>query len=123
MPLLWYYYIGFRENPRKNAPPVGINAGKGEKRMTIEEFNTINRKNRTRPEKIRARVVEFNGGYWGRPGEYIADLAPQYFKNGNVKKTDFNVVNPNTIERIKKGYRANCNASHSESIIEIMAIY
>lgn len=36
--------------------------------------------------KIKALIREFNGGRYGRSGEYIAIVEPQLFKNGKIKK-------------------------------------
>lgn len=67
---------------------------------------------------MKAIIREYNGGKWGRMGEYIADITPQYFKNGNMKKTGFRVNK--VYEVTKKGYRVNCNATHTESIWKII---
>ena len=52
--------------------------------------------------KVKACIQEWNGGKWGRMGEYIAIITPRFFKNGNLKKTDF--VEHEVLEVIKKGY-------------------
>lgn len=72
------------------------------------------------PKKIKARITEYNGGRYGRSGEYVAIIEPQYFKNGNMRKSDFRVVE--VLEIRRKGYRANCCATHTESIAEVMEI-
>lgn len=67
--------------------------------------------------KVKAIIETYSGGRYGRSGEYIAIVEPQFFKNGNMKKTNFNVVE--TLETIKKGYRHHC-ANYSERIYKVM---
>lgn len=55
---------------------------------------------KAQPTRVKARVKEFNGGQYGRGGEYIAVIQPEYFKNGRYKKQSFKVIE--TIETIKK---------------------
>ena len=70
-----------------------------------------------RPEKVLAIINEYNGGKWGRSGQYAAIIKPHYFKNGNIKRQSFTVVE--VVETIKKGYGyGGCN--HSESICAIL---
>lgn len=51
---------------------------------------------------MKARIREWNGGQYGKMGEYIAEIEPQYFKNGNIKKSKFDISE--IYETIKKGY-------------------
>ena len=74
---------------------------------------------KTQPKAIKAEITEYNGGKYGRSGQYIAIVKPQYFKNGNLKKTDFTVVEK--IEEIKKGYGYG-SATHTEAITDILEI-
>lgn len=66
---------------------------------------------------VKARIKTYAGGKWGRSGEYIAIVKPEFFKNGNMKKSNFTVVA--TLEVIKKGYHHRC-ARYSERISRIM---
>lgn len=67
--------------------------------------------------KVKALIETYSGGKYGRPGKYIAIVEPQFFKNGNMKKTGFTVIEK--IETIKKGYHHQC-ANYSERIAEIL---
>lgn len=67
---------------------------------------------------MKARIQVFCGGRYGRSGEYIAEIIPEYFKNGNMKRTKFQVV-AKTIEVTKKWYKYG-NATVSERIKEII---
>lgn len=67
---------------------------------------------------MKAIIRVYNGGKYGRMGEYIADITPAYFKNGNMKKTDFKVNK--IIEVTKKGYRACSSATQTESIFKVL---
>lgn len=71
------------------------------------------------PTRVKAVIREYNSGRYGRMGEYIAIVEPQYFKNGNIKKSGFTVIE--TIEQIKKGYGYG-NCKHSEVIHDILEI-
>ena len=71
------------------------------------------------PERIIARIREFNGGRYGRTGESIAIIEPEYFKNGEVKHSIFRRIE--TLETLKKGY-SYAGASHNEQIIEILEV-
>lgn len=74
---------------------------------------------KSRPSKVKAVVNQYNGGKYGRSGQYIAIIEPEYFKNGNYKKQSFNVVE--VLKVVKKGYGyGNCN--HSEQIADILEI-
>lgn len=64
-------------------------------------------------KKVKAMILEYNGGRYGRSGEYVAIITPKYFKNGNLKKTDF--IEHEIIEVVQKGYNYG-NATHSKSI-------
>ena len=67
---------------------------------------------------LKVRYTTYNGGRYGKNGEYIAIIKPRYFANGNIKKQDFEVVE--ILETIRKEYGyGNCN--HSKSIKEIIA--
>jgi len=66
---------------------------------------------------IKARIKTWSGGKYGRCGEYIAIVQPEYFKNGKIKKTDFKVIK--TLGTVKKGYHHQC-ANYSESIAEVI---
>ena len=80
---------------------------------------TISKAMESKPSKVKAIIREYNGGKYGRTGEYIAIVKPHYFKNGNYKKQSFDVVE--VIEVIKKGYGySGCN--HSEQIADILEI-
>lgn len=74
---------------------------------------------KNQPKTVIAKIREFNGGRYGRMGEYIAKVKPEYFKNGNVKSTIFTKLE--TLETIKKGYRCS-NAKQSEQIVLIIEI-
>ena len=69
--------------------------------------------------KVKAKIGVYNGGRYGRNGEYIAVIEPRFFKNGNMKKSDFKVIE--TLEITKKGYNYG-NAPCSESIKEIIEV-
>lgn len=71
------------------------------------------------PKRVKARIKEFNSGQYGRGGEYIAVIQPEYFKNGRYKKQSFKVIEK--IETIKKGYGYG-NCKHAETIAEIIEI-
>lgn len=71
------------------------------------------------PKKVKAVIREFNGGRYGKAGEYIAIVELCYFKNGKFKKTDFRLVE--FVERTKKGYGCG-NCRHTESIEDILEI-
>ena len=71
--------------------------------------------------KAKAIINVYNGGKYGRMGQYIAIIEPVFFKNGKMKKTGFRTIE--VIEQIKKGYRATNNATQTESIGEIIEIY
>ena len=64
-----------------------------------------------------ARIKEFNGGRYGKTGEYIAEIKPEYFKNGNIKRSVFTVLDIK--ETIKKGYGYG-NASKAWQIVSII---
>lgn len=66
---------------------------------------------------VKARIKTYNGGKFGKSGEYVAIIIPKYFKNGNLKKSDFEVVE--VLEIIKKDYGYK-TATHSETIAEIL---
>lgn len=40
---------------------------------------------KAQPTRVKARVKEFNGGQYGRGGEYIAVIQPEYFKMVGIK--------------------------------------
>ena len=67
---------------------------------------------------MKAIIRVYNGGKYGRMGEYVADITPEYFKNGKMKKTGFRVNE--VIEITKKGYRACSSATQTESIWKII---
>lgn len=50
-----------------------------------------------------AHVRVFCSGKYGSGGEYLAIVKPAFFKNGNIKRTHFEVVKEITV--IKKWYR------------------
>ena len=83
--------------------------------MTI----AIEKAMKNQPVKVKARIREFNGGKYGRSGEYIAIIEPEYFKNGNYKKGSFRVVE--RLETIKKGYGYG-SCTHSEQIADILEV-
>lgn len=67
--------------------------------------------------KFLVKIAVYNGGSYGRKGEYIAEVMPKFFKNGNMKKSDFVVVN--VVEVLKKGYKYG-TAKSVETIEEII---
>lgn len=67
--------------------------------------------------KVTALIETYSGGKYGRPGEYIAIVEPQFFKNGKMKKSNFKVIQ--VLETIKKGYHHHC-ANYSERIAKVM---
>lgn len=85
--------------------------------MNAHEFNLITNQ---KPEKIKARITVYNGGRYGRPDEFIAIIKPEYFKNGNIKKSDFTIIEE--LETIKKGYNYGGIATSSVVISEIIEI-
>ena len=86
--------------------------------MNAYEFNSMCKDKK--PELIKARITVYNGGRYGRPDEFIAIIKPEYFKNGNIKKTDFTIIEE--LETIKKGYNYGGNATSSAVISEIIDI-
>lgn len=66
---------------------------------------------------IKALIRTYSGGKWGRSGEYIAIVEPKYFKNGNMQKSGFRVIEK--LEVLKRGYHHPC-ANYSESIAEVL---
>ena len=87
-----------------------------EKRTMTSE---IEKAMKNMPKQVKAVIREFNGGRYGRPGEYIAIIEPEYFKNGNFKKGSFHVVE--RLQTVRKGYGYG-NCSHSEQIADILAV-
>ena len=71
------------------------------------------------PKKVKAVIREFNGGRYGKTGEYVAIVELRYFKNGKFKKTNFRLVE--FIERTIWGYGCG-NCRHTESITDILEI-
>lgn len=69
-------------------------------------------------ELMLVSIKEFNGGRYGRMGKYIAIIKPHYFKNGNLIKSQFEMVQ--YVETIKQGYRYG-TATHTETIDCIIA--
>lgn len=69
--------------------------------------------------RIKALIREYNGGRYGKMGEYIAIVEPQLFKNGKIKKSGFKLIK--YIETVKSGYRYG-NATHNESIREVLEV-
>lgn len=71
------------------------------------------------PSKVKALINEYNGGKWGRDGQYIAIIEPKYYNNGDYARHLFKVVE--VLEVVKQGYRytkhGNC-----EQIYEILDI-
>lgn len=86
--------------------------------MNAHEFNLMIKDQK--PEMIKARITVYNGGRYGRPDEFIAIIKPEYFKNGNIKKTDFTIIEE--LERIKKGYNYRGTAASSAVISEILGV-
>lgn len=86
--------------------------------MNTYEFNSM-RKDK-KPELIKARITVYNCGKYGRPDEFIAIIKPEYFKNGNIKKTDFTIIEE--LETIKKGYNYGGIVASSAVISEIIEI-
>lgn len=94
-----------------------IQLRKVKKSMTTN--STIIEGMKAQPKRVKARIKEFNSGQYGRGGEYIAVIQPEYFKNGRYKKQSFKVIEK--IETIKKGYGYG-NCKHAETIAEIIEI-
>ena len=67
--------------------------------------------------KIIAKINEWNGGNYGKSGQYVAIVEPELFKNGKMKKTGFKEIE--RLETLKDGFRCR-GASHSESISEVI---
>ena len=79
-----------------------------------------NEAERIRAERVKAIIAEYNGGRYGRSGEYIAIIKPEYFNNGNMKAGGFTVIEK--LETIRAGY-GYPGANHNESIKEILEVY
>lgn len=86
--------------------------------MNTYEFNLMRKDKKL--ELIKARITVYNGGRYGRPDEFIAIIKPEYFKNGNIKKTDFTIIEE--LETIKKGYNYGGIAATSAVISEILGV-
>lgn len=82
--------------------------------LTFEDF----RKEKMTGETVKAVIEEYNGGRYGRKGEYVAIIKPKFFKNGGIIRSNFDVVEK--LETIKKGYAASSNATHAERIGSII---
>lgn len=68
---------------------------------------------------LKVRFTTYNGGRYGKTGEYIAIIKPVYKSNGEIKKTDFEIVE--ILQTIKKGYGYGYgNAVTAHSIKEIL---
>ena len=72
-----------------------------------------------KPEKVKAVINVFNGGKYGKNGQYVAIIKPEYFGNGNIKHQSFTVVEE--LETLKRGYSYG-SARQRESIGEILEI-
>lgn len=70
------------------------------------------------PKRVKALIGQYFGGRYGRSGEYIAWIEPEYFKNGNMIKSRFRVIE--VVEVIKKGY-GHGSCRHSETIKAVLA--
>lgn len=86
--------------------------------MNAYEFNSMCKDRKH--ELIKARITVYNGGKYGRPDEFIAIIKPEYFKNGNIKKSNFTIIEE--LETIKKGYNYGGNATSSAVISEILGV-
>jgi hypothetical protein len=86
--------------------------------MNVYEFNLIYKIKK--PELIKARITVYNGGKYGRPDEFIAIIKPEYFKNGNIKKSNFTIIEK--LQTIKQGYNFRGSAISSAVISEIIEI-
>ena len=64
-----------------------------------------------------AKISVYCSGKCGSSGEYVAEIIPQYFKNGKMKKSGFIVLKE--IETIKKAYCYG-NATKTETVTEII---
>ena len=82
--------------------------------LTFEDF----KKENMTGETVKAVIEEYNGGRYGRKGEYVAIIKPEFFKNGKIIRSNFKVIE--RLETIKKGYAASGNATHSERIGSII---
>lgn len=60
---------------------------------------------------------EWHGGKYGKPSVYEAIVIPSKFKNGKMKKTDFEVVE--ITETLQRGYSYG-NAATSQRIIKVI---
>ena len=87
--------------------------------MNFTKPEIQNRMTTEQPKKVIALINTYNGGRYGRSGQYKAVIKPIYFKNGNYKQQNFVVIE--RLETIRKEYGySGCN--HSESIAEILDI-
>ena len=82
--------------------------------LTFEDF----KKEDMTGETVKAIIKEYNGGRYGRKGEYLAVIKPKFFKNGGIIRSNFEVVE--RLETIKKGYRASGNTTHAERVGSII---
>ena len=73
-----------------------------------------------KPSKVKALINEYNGGKWGRDGQYIAIIKPKYHNNGDYARNLFEVVE--VVEVIKQGYRytKRGNCEHIVDVLEII---
>ena len=85
---------------------------------TINLTFDVFKKEDMRGDTIKAVIEEYNGGKYGRKGEYLAIIKPRFFKNGGIIRSNFEVVE--RLETIKKGYAASGNATHAERIGSII---
>ena len=69
--------------------------------------------------KIKAVIKVWNGGSYGRMGEYTAIVEPELFKNGKIKTSKFKLIE--ILETTKKGYRSG-SANSSENISEVLEV-
>ena len=57
--------------------------------MLLYANKQIEEEMKNKPAKVKARIKIYHGGKYGRTGEKICIIKPEYFKNGNMKTTRF----------------------------------
>lgn len=67
-----------------------------------------------------AQINVYNGGRYGRKEVYTAIIKPHYFKNGNVKQTQFTEVK--RLQTIQSGYNYRGMATQSATIAKMTAL-
>ena len=80
----------------------------------------IQKQLKQKPRRIIAKIREINGGRHGRTGESVAVVEPEYFANGEIKRSVFRRIN--TINVLKVPFSPKKNTKHYEQIIEVIEI-